>query len=226
MDGREPALVDAGTGAAAHLAALDDALGGRPLARVLVTHGHSDHASGVPALRQRWPQLVACKRTLPGESGWQPLADGDRVPAGDDELVVIETPGHAADHVSFWHEPSRTLFAGDMVIEGTTVMIPAGRGGSLRQYLASLDRLLGLRPDRIYPGHGPIIDEPARLITRYIERRLARERQIAALVADGLTDADALVSRIYPSIAEAVRPAARATIQAHLDKLREDQEQG
>ena len=43
-------------------------------------------------------------------------------------------------------------------------MIPAGRGGNLREYLASLDRLAALRPARIYPGHGDVIENPLEVI--------------------------------------------------------------
>jgi glyoxylase-like metal-dependent hydrolase (beta-lactamase superfamily II) len=49
-------LVDAGVGKPAHVDAIAGALGDEPLERVIVTHGHADHASGVPALRARWPQ--------------------------------------------------------------------------------------------------------------------------------------------------------------------------
>ena len=52
--------------------------------------------------------------------------------AGDAEFTVIHTPGHAEDHVCFWEAQTGWLFAGDMVVAGTTVMIPAGRGGNLR----------------------------------------------------------------------------------------------
>lgn len=222
IDGAEPALVDAGTGEAAHIEAIAAVLRGRPLVRVLVTHGHADHASGVPALHARWPGLEACKRVLGPESGWRAIEGGDRMRAGDTQLRVIVTPGHALDHVCFWHEASRSLFAGDMVLRGTTVMIPAGRGGGLRAYLASLERLLALQPERIYPGHGAVIEDPIAAIQQYIERRRAREQQIAALVSAGVSDVEELVRRIYPGLSEGVRPAARATVEAHLEKLRED----
>jgi glyoxylase-like metal-dependent hydrolase (beta-lactamase superfamily II) len=222
LDGAEPTLIDAGVGDAAHLDAIARALGGRPLARVLVTHGHGDHASGVPALRARWPSCEAAKCQLPGESGWTPLADGDRVRAGDAELVVLHTPGHAPDHVCFWHPATAELYAGDMLIQGTTVMIPAGRGGNLRQYLASLERLASLAPARVYPGHGPIIERPVDLIHEYLEHRRLRDRQVAACLAKGLTDVEDIVASVYPDLAPALRPAARATIEAHLEKLRED----
>src|SRR5436190_8155334 len=69
IDGDEPALVDAGIGEPAHLEAVGAALGGRALARVLVTHGHPDHAGGVPALRRLWPQLTAFKWMVGGTEG-------------------------------------------------------------------------------------------------------------------------------------------------------------
>jgi glyoxylase-like metal-dependent hydrolase (beta-lactamase superfamily II) len=222
LDGALPALVDAGVGAPAHVEAIADALGDRPLARVLVTHGHADHASGVPALRARWPALEVFKWPLPGEAGVSSLKDGDALAAGDDQLIVLHTPGHAPDHLCFWNSRTRALFAGDMVISGTTVMIPAGRGGNLRDYLASLGRLATLDAARIYPGHGPIIDAPARIIDEYLEHRRLRERQVLACLRDGVSDVDAMVTRIYPELDETLRPAARLTIEAHLEKLRDE----
>jgi glyoxylase-like metal-dependent hydrolase (beta-lactamase superfamily II) len=222
IDGAEPALVDAGIGAAEHVTAIAAALGGRPLARVIVTHGHDDHASGVPALRARWPDLVACKWLDDGAEGWSRLADGDRLRAGDEMVTILHTPGHAEDHVCVWHEPSRALFAGDMVIAGTTVMIPHGRGGNLRAYLASLARLASLDPARIYPGHGPVIDRPVDLIEEYIAHRELRERQVLAGLAAGIADVDGLVAYIYPDLVPGLRPAAALTVASHLEKLREE----
>lgn len=222
LTGPTPTLIDAGTGVPEHLDAIAAALDGGPLTQVLVTHGHPDHASGADAIRARWPGVVIRKWLLEGESGWTPLVEGEEIAAGRTRLTVVHTPGHAPDHVSFWDAGDRALFAGDMMIRSGSVLIPAGRGGSLRDYLASLTRMAALAPSVIYPGHGPIIDEPARVIEDYIAHRSAREAQVLACVADGLTDVDAIVARLYLGLKPGLERAARMTVLAHLDKLREE----
>jgi glyoxylase-like metal-dependent hydrolase (beta-lactamase superfamily II) len=222
IDGAEPSLIDAGVGHASHVDAIAAALGDRDLARVLVTHHHADHSSGIDALRAKWPALDARKWVQAGERGWQGLSDNERVRAGDRDLIVIHTPGHAPDHVCFWDPAERALYSGDMLTIGTTVMIPAGRGGNLRQYLASLERMAALEPRIAFPGHGPVIDRPIDLIRQYIAHRAMREQQVLACLRDGVTDPEAIVARIYGEIVDPVRRAARLTIEAHLEKIRED----
>jgi glyoxylase-like metal-dependent hydrolase (beta-lactamase superfamily II) len=222
IDGAVPTLIDAGVGMTGHVASIARLLASRALVRVLVTHGHPDHASGIPALRTSWSSLEACKFLLHGESGWRALVDGEAVQAGDRTLTVVHTPGHAADHVCFWDADRGDLFAGDMVLADTTVMIPAGRGGNLRQYLQSLEKLAALKPGRIYPGHGSVISDPLAVISRYLEHRKAREEQILDCLASGLAQIDEIVDRMYPNVPDPLRRAATLTVEAHLEKLRDD----
>ena len=51
-----------------------------------------------------------------------------------------------------------------------------------------------------------------------------REAQVKACLLDGMTDPDAIAAAIYPELPDAVRVAARLTVLAHLEKLREDDE--
>lgn len=221
LNGAEPTLIDAGTGETTHLEAIAAALGGRPLTRVLVTHDHPDHSSGVPRIRDRWPE-VEVRAVASTHAPARSLTDGENVRAGDRVLQVICTPGHAPDHVCFWDAAARELYSGDMVLLHTSVLIPAGRGGSVRAYLASLERMAGLGAQRFYPGHGPVIDDPGTVIRRTVLHRLARESQIIACLDQGVADVDAIVARLYPGLQAGLERAARLTVEAHLEKIRED----
>jgi len=213
IDGAEPLLVDAGVGAAAHIAAVASALGGRALARVFVTHAHPDHASGVPALRARWPGIEVVAGARPS---------GQTIRAGDGSLEIVATPGHAPDHACLWDARERALFAGDLLVAGGTIMIAASDGGSLRAYLTSLAQVRALGPARVYPGHGPVIDEPVALIDQYIAHRQAREAQVLSAIEGGAADPDEIVRLVYPDLNPALAGAARETVLAHLQKLVED----
>ena len=153
IPGRRPVLIDAGTGEARHVEALRAALGARTLSCVLVTHGHVDHASGAPAIAAAMPGTRFAKMPWPERDTkysvpWERLDDGDRIHAGDTTLVAVHTPGHAPDHLCFWHEATRTLFSGDLAVQGTSVVIPASAGGDLEAYIASIERVLALDPLR------------------------------------------------------------------------------
>src|SRR5689334_11498643 len=65
IPGRVPTLIDAGTGDARHLEAIEQALQGASLVQVLVTHSHTDHASGAPAIATRMPHVRFRKMLWP-----------------------------------------------------------------------------------------------------------------------------------------------------------------
>jgi len=213
LPGRVPALVDAGVGHPAHLAAIAVALRGSELAVVLVTHGHQDHAGGLPAIAARWPgaQIVRSTESF-----------GDLVSAGDSRLRLVPTPGHSPDHVCFFDEAEGDLYGGDLVRLEGTIVIPASRGGNLRQYLESLRRVRALAPRRLLPGHGPIIDDPARVIDLYIRHRQEREAQVIEALRNGLATPEAIAARLYGELPAAITAAAADTVLAHLVKLEEE----
>jgi glyoxylase-like metal-dependent hydrolase (beta-lactamase superfamily II) len=229
IDGRVPTLIDAGAGHPQHLDELETLLGHTEatLTQVLVTHAHTDHAGGVSALAARWPRLTFAKYPWPDEDrrfavAWTALRDDQIVPAGDESLWVLHTPGHAPDHVCFFFPGSGTLFAGDLVMNGGTIVIPASHGGRLSQYLQSLARILELRPRRILPGHGAAIEQPTSLLRGYIAHRLARERQIIDSLRASPGTISAIVARVYPDLAPELVRAAGQSVLAHLRKLEEE----
>jgi glyoxylase-like metal-dependent hydrolase (beta-lactamase superfamily II) len=235
LPGAVPALIDAGVGERGHLDCIarildEESAAGRSrpgLARVLVTHAHTDHATGAPAIAARWPEAVFSKLLWPEHDrrypvAWSRVRDGDRIAAGDGELVVLHTPGHAPDHVCFYDEADRTLYGGDLVVSGQTVVIPASHGGSLVQYLDSLRRVLELDPAVILPAHGPAIDRPGELLREYIEHRRRRDAQIRGALRTGARTIPEIVRRVYPSIAPGLTDAAGESVLAHLEKIEAD----
>jgi glyoxylase-like metal-dependent hydrolase (beta-lactamase superfamily II) len=227
LPGRVTTLIDAGTGEPQHLQAVEDALAGKPLHQVIVSHGHTDHVSGAPALAARFPGARFLKMPWPDRDtryavAWEGVAAGEVIEAGDTALTVIYTPGHAPDHFCLWHEPSRSLFGADLATQGSSIYIPSTHGGDLITYLASLERVLAMAPSRIFPAHGPVIEDPPALLKLYIAHRQERERQVLAGLRAGLKTPDELAARIYPDVKEKLIPIARDTVVAHLLKLERD----
>ncbi len=215
LQGDVPTLVDAGVGRPLHVESIAGELQGRPLAQILLTHTHPDHASGAPALAARWPHVRV--RSMSAPEG--PIADGEIISAGGGVLEAVATPGHAPDHCCFFQRASGDLFCGDLVRAGGTIVIAASRGGDLRSYLDSLRRVLALGPRRLLPGHGPVIDDPAAAIARYLDHRARRDEQVLQSLRDGCRTPEQIAARIYRLLDPAIKAAAIDTVLAHLIKL-------
>jgi glyoxylase-like metal-dependent hydrolase (beta-lactamase superfamily II) len=216
LPGRTPTLIDAGVGNPEHLDAIARALGDRDLVLVLVTHGHPDHAAGVPAISARWPHVVIRQFG----SGAKPIEPDEAIEAGDGVLIARHTPGHAPDHCCF--QAGDEIFCGDLVRLGGTIVVPGTRGGNLAQYLDSLRRIHRLRPRRLLPGHGPVISDPGAIIEAYLRHRAEREQHIVAALEDGCVTPEQIVQRVYAGLAPDLVVAARESVLAHLIKLHEE----
>jgi glyoxylase-like metal-dependent hydrolase (beta-lactamase superfamily II) len=201
--GRDPAVViDPGPDDAGHIEAIREVVEGRGgIGTVLLTHSHSDHAGGVEAL------------------GLEPArpADGENV-AG---LRALATPGHAADHFCFLLD--RACFTGDLILgEGSTIVGPREIGGSLADYMRSLEKLRALDLTTLYPGHGPEVTDPEAKIAEYIEHRMMRERRLVAALERGERSKAALLAEVWDDVPEQLRGAAAIAMQAHLEKLEDE----
>jgi glyoxylase-like metal-dependent hydrolase (beta-lactamase superfamily II) len=198
--GRDPVtVIDPGPEDAGHIEAVRtraEELGG--IGTVLVTHSHLDHIGGV--------ELLGVEPARPG--------DGEVV-AG---LTALATPGHTEDHLCF--QSGTTLFCGDLVLgQGSTIVPPADQGGSLAKYMDSLRRIQALKPERMYPGHGPVIEDPAAKIAEYVEHREMRQRRLEEALERGERSRMALLREVWDDVPEELLPAAAFAMQAHLEKL-------
>ena len=230
VHGAVPTLIDAPTDHPDFLARLEAALaaaGDGPLQQLFATHAHPDHVAGAAAVAARWPDARRLKRLWPARDTlsqvtWEAIDGEPMLPAGDTRLWALATPGHAPDHTCFFDVTAGVMFAGDLVINGGSVTIPASAGGSLTAYLRSLRSVLELQPRRMLPSHGPEVDQPASLLRGYIAHRMQRERQVLELLTAGIASPDVMVDRLYASVEPSLKRAARENVLAHLAKLEED----
>ncbi len=182
---------------------------------IMVTHSHPDHAPLANPLGRELEVPVYGHQPGPDFDPDVLLADGDAVELGEDRLLVLHTPGHSRDHLCF--QAGSLLFTGDHVMGGSTVVVE-----DMSAYLASLRRLQPLPLERIYPGHGPAIDDPATVIGDYIAHRMQREREIMAALAAGAASVGEVVTVVYAEVDPALHPLAAISVSAHLAKLAEE----
>ena len=224
---RELAVIDPGPLDESHLAALIAHGDGR-IRWILCTHTHRDHSPAAAALAAATGARVI---GMPAPAGPRQDAtflpdhvvrDGEVLALGDIALTALHTPGHASNHVCYLFGATGMLFTGDHVMQGTTVVI-APPDGDMRQYLASLERLLTLDVAIIAPGHGYLIGQPQRELRKLIGHRLWREaRVLDAVVRLGPAGIDAMLDDVYPDVPDKLRVPAARSLEAHLIKLVED----
>jgi glyoxylase-like metal-dependent hydrolase (beta-lactamase superfamily II) len=213
-------VVDPGPDDEAHLRRV---AGHGPVAQVLLTHGHPDHAEGA----RRFGELVgapvrALDPTL--RLGSEGLADGDVVAAAGLEIRVLGTPGHTSDSLCFLIEDDGdpAVLTGDTVLgRGTTVV--AHPDGRLGDYLASLHRLAALAPGTtVLPGHGPELADAPTIADAYLAHREQRLDQVRAALAKLGPDATArqVVEAVYVDVDKVLWGAAELSVRAQLDYLR------
>lgn len=155
--------------------ALDET--GVTLEKVLLTHGHLDHAAaagelaarhGVPIEGPHKDDLFLIEG-LPDQAarfGFGParayrpdrwLDHGDRVTVGGLILDVIHCPGHTPGHVVFCHPPSKLAIVGDVIFQGSIGRTDLPRGNHDDLIRSIRDRLFALGDEIAFiPGHGPM----------------------------------------------------------------------
>jgi glyoxylase-like metal-dependent hydrolase (beta-lactamase superfamily II) len=199
-------VIDPGPADDGHLERIVEAAAG-DIAGIVLTHDHADHSEAAPLLAER--AGVSVERPRGGER------------AGP--FQAIATPGHSPEHVALlWR---RVLFAGDTVLGSGSVFVAPG-GGAMAAYLDSLRRLRELDVDAIAPGHGPFINDPHARLDQYLAHRLERERKVLDALAAGARTRDELIDAAWADVpfdqVPELRGAAGVTLDAHLEKLRDE----
>lgn len=234
--GASVAVIDPGPTDEAHLAALLEAVEGQAVTHILVTHTHRDHAplarplaaaTGATILAARSPartQHVSGGSDEDDDNEFQPdviLNDGEVIVGEGWTIEAIFTPGHASNHVAFALKEENALFSGDHVMGWSTTVV-APPDGSMRDYMASLDKVIARDFDTIWPTHGPPIRDVKPFLEAYRAHRLDREAQIVARLRAGDRTIAQMVGVLYAAVDKKLWPAASLSVLAHLIKLVEE----
>lgn len=193
--------------------------GGR-VGLTLLTHDHADHAEA--AVRFAELSGAPTRAVRAAGMGHDDLGDGDRIAVGGLELLVVTTPGHTSDSVSFLLPAECALLTGDTILgRGTTVV--AWPDGELAAYLDSLARLQALSGGgavaQILPGHGPHLPDAAAVLAYYLDHRAERLDQVRAALAGGARTPREIVETVYADVPRAVWGAAEWSVRAQLAYL-------
>lgn len=145
--------------------------------KILVTHGHIDHAGGVGELARTlelpvygpqredafWIEGLPQQARMfgfPQAEAFTPdqwLEDGDEVTLGNQILEVLHCPGHTPGHVVFWHRKSRLALVGDVLFQGSIGRTDFPRGDHDTLIRSIRNKLFPLGDDVAFiPGHGPM----------------------------------------------------------------------
>ncbi len=172
-ESKRGAVVDPGGDVANILEAITQA--GLTIDKILITHGHIDHAGGAAELREKLGVPIEgpnkeddfLLQSLP-ETGAQYgildarvvtpdrwLTDGDVVEVAGFSFRVIEAPGHSPGSVVLFNEVQRFAFMGDVLFQGSIGRTDL-RGGNHAQLIGSIKtKILPLGDDVVFlPGHG------------------------------------------------------------------------
>ena len=197
-----------------------EAMGGKKVEKILLTHIHRDHSGGALELKRRCGAKLGISRVRAGYLGGEDFGygDGDRLPYDGGELIVVHTPGHESGHCCFYEPEQQILFTGDHILgRGTTVIPPPD--GDMALYIQSLEKLLDLKIRLLLPGHGPSIGDPYSKIREYIDHRVMREQQVLQCLRDGHHTIDSMAKVIYKDLSPSLIRVGGLSVEAHLSKL-------
>ena len=205
---------------------------------IIVSHLHRDHFGGEIALQKHLSEKFNLQipisaheltaRSLRGKVKIERfLSDREIFKLRDEtgetfDLKVLHAPGHARGHLIFYDEEKGFLLSSDNVV-GTGTVVIAPPQGNMRDYLNSLERMKILPNLRFLCGsHGAAVFDAQAKIESYIAHRLEREKQVLRAIESGAKTAGEIVEKVYIDLQPELVPLAEKSVEAHLEKLRED----
>ena len=223
----EVAVLDPGPALPEHIDAILDTAGDR-IRWIVCTHTHPDHSPAWQAVAEATGAEVI--GASPPDDMFQDETFKPTVEVQHDYVLstpeftlrAVHTPGHVGNHYCYFLEEEGTMFAGDHIMNGSTVVI-IPPSGDMKAYIESLQLLLKYPLQFIAPGHGELMDQPKEAVDWLVSHRLGREQKVVeGLQKTGRVSLDELVKVVYDDVDSSLHKMARLSLSAHLIKLQHD----
>lgn len=135
------------------------------------------------------------------------------------EVNVYEIPGHDEGHLGLAPKNMKWFIAGDL-FQGVGSVVVGGEEGNMKKYMASLKKVIALKPDCVIPSHGIALGGTA-ILEKNLRHRQLREKQILELLMKG-RDQSEILDIIYVGLDPRLKPFALANIKSHIEKIKEE----
>ena len=199
---------------------------------IFLTHHHPDHVEFSTTLARYHDVPMGMSHDthqrllkIHGDSWFESVEikyykDGDILTTSlGSEVKIMETPGHDEGQLCLAPKSLNWCIVGDLIQTVGTVAI-GGDEGNMAKYFQSLQKIIDLDPNVIYPSHGIAIGGTWKLKETLKHRKL-RENQIIALLENN-KNRDEILHEIYKDLPERLHKYALATIDSHIKKIQSD----
>jgi sulfur dioxygenase len=122
------------------------------LAGIVETHTHADHLAGHAALHHATGAPILLGRRSKAQYPHQTLSEGEALRFGNEELTVLETPGHTPDHLTVQFRDK--IFTGDTLLIGSCGRTDLAGGNPDALYDSLTGKILKLSDaTEVFPAH-------------------------------------------------------------------------
>ncbi len=170
---------------------------------------------------KEWDELPDELKREGADTAFRPderVLDEDVIRGDGWTMTAVHTPGHCSNHICYHLAEENALFSGDHVM-GWATSVVGPPDGSMKDYLASLRKLLPRNAERYWPTHGPAITDPSGYVQLFIEHREDREAQIVSYLKAGPKQIADFVPEMYAGYDKRLWYPASGSVLAHMIHL-------